>query len=155
MQILYLSPLSRLGGAERVLLDIMSSVKRSHPDWDLHLISGSKGDLVRQSQALGVDSAVVEFPAAIARVGDAGGGGPAGRGVGRTALLLGLCTAGAGVGAYVKDLRRLIKQLEPDVIHTNGLKMHLLAAWANPRKIPILWHIHDYVSMRPVMARLL
>ena len=33
--------------------------------------------------------------------------------------------------------------------------MHLLGLWAKPRRVPIIWHIHDYVSVRPIMAYLL
>jgi glycosyltransferase involved in cell wall biosynthesis len=41
------------------------------------------------------------------------------------------------------------------VIHTNGFKMHALGAWASPRNVPVIWHVHDYASMRPLMARVL
>ena len=155
MRVLYLSPLSGLGGAERALLDVMAAVRESNPEWDLHLISGSQGDLVSRSRALGVHSEVAEFPHSLARAGDAGAGGPAGSGVGRLALIRGLCKAGLGVGAYVKHLSRSIERIAPDVIHANGFKMHILGAWARPSGVPILWHVHDYVSSRPVMARLL
>jgi glycosyltransferase involved in cell wall biosynthesis len=155
LRVLYLSPLSALGGAERALLDVMAAVRESNPGWDLHLISGSQGALVSRSRALGVHSVVAKFPPSLARAGDAGAGGPAGNGVGRLALLRGLCRAGLAVSAYVKDLRCLIKRIAPDVIHANGFKMHILAAWARPAGVPILWHVHDYVSSRPVMARLL
>src|SRR5580698_3759536 len=33
--------------------------------------------------------------------------------------------------------------------------MHLLGAWARPRRSPLIWHIHDYVSLRRMMRRLL
>jgi glycosyltransferase involved in cell wall biosynthesis len=40
------------------------------------------------------------------------------------------------------------------VIHTNGLKMHLLAGWAAP-SVPLVWHLHDYLGSRPLTATLL
>jgi glycosyltransferase involved in cell wall biosynthesis len=40
------------------------------------------------------------------------------------------------------------------VIHTNGLKMHLLAAWATDI-VPLVWHLHDYLGARPLTASLL
>jgi glycosyltransferase involved in cell wall biosynthesis len=52
-------------------------------------------------------------------------------------------------------LRRAVRRERPDVVHTNGLKMHVLAAWTRPRGAALLWHIHDYVSRRPLAARLL
>src|SRR5579883_1179458 len=35
------------------------------------------------------------------------------------------------------------------------MKAHVLGAWAAPRGVPVTWHLHDYLSSRPVMARLL
>ncbi len=45
--------------------------------------------------------------------------------------------------------------MAPDIIHSNGFKMHVLGAWAAARGIPMIWHIHDFVSARPLMAPLL
>jgi len=33
--------------------------------------------------------------------------------------------------------------------------MHVLGAWAAARNVPVLWHIHDFVRARPLMAPLL
>jgi len=63
-------------------------------------------------------------------------------------------TALPAVG-YLQRLRRLLRSNQPDVIHTNGLKMHLLGAWARPRGSAVLWHLHDYAGHRPFTARLL
>jgi glycosyltransferase involved in cell wall biosynthesis len=57
--------------------------------------------------------------------------------------------------AYVKRLRDVIDDLAPDVVHANGFKMHLLGLWAKPHHVPIIWHVHDYVSARPMMIHLL
>jgi glycosyltransferase involved in cell wall biosynthesis len=56
---------------------------------------------------------------------------------------------------YVRRLRGLLRVIRPDVIHTNGLKMHVLGTWARPRGSALLWHLHDYAGHRPVTARLL
>jgi glycosyltransferase involved in cell wall biosynthesis len=60
---------------------------------------------------------------------------------------------------YVAGLGRLIDELRPDVIHTHGFKMHILAAWAASRfarsRPHLVWHLHDYVSTRPATARFL
>jgi glycosyltransferase involved in cell wall biosynthesis len=49
----------------------------------------------------------------------------------------------------------LVRRLAPQVIHTNGFKMHILGALAKPSAVPLIWHIHDYVSIRPFMAHLI
>jgi glycosyltransferase involved in cell wall biosynthesis len=41
------------------------------------------------------------------------------------------------------------------VIHSNGFKMHVLGSWVRPANAALIWHIHDYVSGRPLMSRLL
>jgi glycosyltransferase involved in cell wall biosynthesis len=52
-------------------------------------------------------------------------------------------------------MARAISEAAPTIIHTNGFKMHVIAARAAGGRIPIVWHVHDYVSSRPVMARLM
>ena len=51
-------------------------------------------------------------------------------------------------------LRRQVRRLAPDVIHSNGLKTHLLAGLVRCGA-PVLWHLHDFVSDRPAVGRLL
>src|SRR4030095_13353464 len=54
---------------------------------------------------------------------------------------------------YRARLRRVVRAERPDVVHANGLKMHVLGAWTRPRGTALLWHIHDYVSRRLLAAR--
>src|SRR5205814_2900688 len=42
----------------------------------------------------------------------------------------------------------------PDIVHSNGLKMHLLGAVARPVRSSLIWHFHDYLGSRPVTSRL-
>ena len=153
MKIVYLNPSGQLGGAEISLLDMLASLSAAQPDWPLHLILAEDGPLVSRARALGAQTIVVPFPASLARLGDAGAGGLAGRELSRRALLGRLLLASPAVVSYVRRLRRILHELAPDVIHTNGFKMHLLGVWANPSHLPVIWHIHDYVSSRPLMSR--
>jgi glycosyltransferase involved in cell wall biosynthesis len=57
--------------------------------------------------------------------------------------------------AYVVALRRHLRRLRPDVVHSHGIKMHVLAASAAPRGVAVLWHLHDHVGARSVSRRLL
>src|SRR5262249_12114013 len=155
MKVAYLNPSGQLGGAEMSLLDILASMRRAEPEWPLRLVVSSDGPLVSRAKALGVPTTIVPFPAALARLGDAGAGGPAGDPLKRLALLRRLLASSLAVVFYVRQLRRVIRELAPEVLHTNGFKMHVLAMWARPRRVPVIWHIHDYVRPRLVMARLL
>jgi glycosyltransferase involved in cell wall biosynthesis len=149
VKLVFLNPSGQLGGAERSLLDILVSLRAAEPEWALRLVVTGEGPLVVRAEALGVPTTLLPFPAAIARLGD---GGRAARG---GALLAGaLRSAPAGLG-YLRRLRRLMRELDPDVIHSNGFKMHLLGCWSRPQRARIVWHVHDFVGRRPLMSLLL
>ena len=155
MHILFLNPGAQLGGAEVALLDMLASLRAAEPEWKLSLVVSADGPLIAKAKALGVDARVVRFPRSISRLGDSALRGPAGQQQSRLALKAGMVLAAPTTLAYVRKLRRAIHDARPDVVHTNGFKMHVLGAWATPQSVPLVWHIHDYVSCRPLMARLL
>jgi glycosyltransferase involved in cell wall biosynthesis len=155
VKVVYLNPSGQLGGAERCLLDLIASLRETEPTFNAHLIASSDGPLVARARELGVRADVLQFPAALARLGDGGAGGPAGRQISQLGLLLRVAQASRAVAAYRRRLRKMLAGIQPDVIHTNGFKMHLLGLWARPRRTPVVWHVHDYVSARPMMRKLL
>ena len=152
MSIVFLSPTGQTGGAEAALHDLLAGLRESHPSWSLRLIVASDGPLVARVKALGVPVDVLPFPVSLARLGDWG----LGHGVWRRLAFVGRC-AGTALQTlrYVRRLRGLLRTASPQVIHTNGLKMHVLGAWARPRASAVLWHLHDYAGRRPLAARLL
>lgn len=155
MKLAFLSANGSMGGAERSLYDVLASLRAARPLWELSLIAPSAGALAEGAARLGVGVSVVEFPRALARLGDAGAGGPAGKTVGRTRLLLDLASAAPGVLLYLRRLRSELRRIAPDVVHANGLKPQLLSALAQTKgRPPVVWHVHDYVSARPLTARL-
>jgi glycosyltransferase involved in cell wall biosynthesis len=145
VRVVYLNPCGKLGGAETSLWELLRSLRAAEPAWDLWLVLGEDGPLAGIARELGVQVVVQPFPPALGRLGDAGGA--------RTAWRL-LTALGASY-RYAGGLRRLLRRLQPDIIHTNGFKMHVLAAWIRHPKTPLVWHIHDYVSSRRLMSRLL
>jgi glycosyltransferase involved in cell wall biosynthesis len=155
VRILFLNPAGLIGGAERALLDIIASLRTAHPDWPLALIAAADGDLVGEARALGAEVSVVTFPRSLASVGDAGVGDSAQSRRGTFGLAGRLSAAAPAVAFYQHRLRRAIVATAPDLMHTNGFKMHVLGAWAAPPQVPVLWHIHDFVRARPLMSRLL
>ncbi len=155
MRILYLNPSGQLGGAEMSLLDILASLREAKPEWTLGLIAGSDGPLLEQARQLGVTAKVLPFPPSVARLGDAALNRLRQRAKRRAVLLKNLLLAGPQTVGYIRGLRREIAAFEPQIIHTNGFKMHVLGAWARVGGVPLVWHVRDYVSRRRVMARLL
>ena len=152
LKLVYLNPTGALGGAEMCLVDLLASLRACRPSWPLRVLLGDDGPLRRAVDDLGVSCDVVPLPERLARVGDAG---LALRGQGR----LGLATRGPGAGlaaaGYLSKLRARLRAERPDLVQTNGMKAHVLGAWATPRRVPVVWHLHDYAGPRPVMARLL
>jgi glycosyltransferase involved in cell wall biosynthesis len=147
MRVVYLNPCGQIGGAEMSLLDVLASMRAAEPGWEFWLVLGEDGPLVEQATAAGVHVIVAPFPPGLARLGDSGSG-PA-------AALRSCLRAAAGTFRYALQLRRALLELQPDIVHTNGFKMHVLGAWAHPKTAPLIWHVRDYVSTRPLMKRLL
>jgi glycosyltransferase involved in cell wall biosynthesis len=142
VRIVYLNPSGKMGGAETSLRQLLASVREAQPGWELFLVLAEDGPLAAAAGALGVKVILEPFPPATRRLGDAGG-------------FWSLAGAGFATAKYTLALSRLLRRLRPDIVHTNGLKMHLLGAWTRPRRSKMIWHIHDYVGRRRSIRRLL
>lgn len=150
MRLLYLTPTAAMGGAERVLLDLLTLLRQARPDWPIRLIIGNDGPLAAEAARLNVDTIVLPFPRDFAQLGDAGLATPATWArFGRLALGGSLATV-----RYLQHLRSLVSSFTPDIVHSNGIKMHLLGALAKPSTAALIWHFHDYPGGRPVTGRL-
>jgi glycosyltransferase involved in cell wall biosynthesis len=145
VQILFLSPCAQLGGAERCLLDMLASLRQAQPHWTLHLIAGEDGPLLSQARGLGVTSECLPFPRPLAQLGSF-----------QTPLQIALACLRVipALALYCVRLRRAIDKIAPAIVHSNGVKMHLLAAW-NAGRVPVIWHLHDYLSTHRVSGRAL
>jgi glycosyltransferase involved in cell wall biosynthesis len=118
-------------------------------------VAPGDGLFVRRARDLGVAATVLPFPPALARFGE---GGRPGSTKGWRSRLGAAARAAAGVAGaarYVRRLRRLLSADTPDIVHTHGLKMHLLVAAARPRGAALVWHVHDYLGPRPLTRRLM
>jgi glycosyltransferase involved in cell wall biosynthesis len=155
LKILYFNPGGNLGGAERALLDLMQAVRHARPDSKLELLAGSGGDFTAAAQELGIRVHVIPLPTSLSRLGDAGAGGPAGDAVSKASVVAALGLSAPKLTLYVWTLRRFLSERDPDLIHSNGFKTHILAAIAAPRRSRVVWHVHDYVGARPLMSRLM
>ena len=145
--IVYLNPNGTLGGAETSLLALLGGIRKAEPDWPLTLILGEDGPLAPKAEALGVEVMLLPFPSGLARLGQASDR--------RMSLVGSLLSAGGPAVLYARRLARALQKLRPDLIHTNGFKMHVLGSWARPLETPLVWHVHDYMQSRPVMRKTL
>ncbi len=114
-----------------------------------------------KARANGVFAEMLPFPSMLRAFGENRRQLPAGNrpvkssGVSlKAGRIIGWLQAGVGMLLYLWKLRTRLRQLNPDMLHSNGMKMHLLSALAK-RDTPLVWHLHDYLSARPTMKPLL
>lgn len=152
-RIAFLNPVGGLGGAEQSLLRLLRVVRKHSPETNCRLLIGSDGPLMDEARALGVDAERLPMPRPIARLGDSG---LRGRGVtGKLRLLATVPAAGFATLRTVRWMRNWLAKHPPDLIHSNGMKTHLLSALARPSGTPLIWHIRDFPGERPLMRHAL
>nr|WP_253899976.1 glycosyltransferase family 4 protein [Corallococcus carmarthensis] len=150
---MFLNPVGVVGGAERALLDLLACLRVLEPALSLQLIAGTEGPLVEEARALGVDARLLALPPALSALGDSG---LRGRG-----LTGGVRFARAAVPALLQlashgaELRRAVREAAPDLVHSNGIKTHLLTAATAGLPVPRVWHVHDFLGERPLVRRAL
>jgi glycosyltransferase involved in cell wall biosynthesis len=154
MRVLFLSPVGVVGGAERVLLTAVTGVRQSDPASVVRVIAPADGPLLDASRAAGAEAEVVAMPAALARIGDSQLRS-VGKWRGRLQLLVRTVRAVPAGWRFVARLRSAVARFGPDVVHSNGIKTHLLSRLAVPRRVPVVWHLHDFYGLRPSAAWLL
>jgi glycosyltransferase involved in cell wall biosynthesis len=147
MRVLFLSVSGALGGAERVLLEAVTALHQRHRDWALRVICLGDGPLARDLEARGAEVRVLPLPDRFAALGESGRSAPA--------TVAALAQSAWSLRRYARALASEMAAWQPDVVHANGLKAHVLAAWAAPAGAAVVWHVHDYLGSRRVSSVLL
>ena len=143
--IVLLSASGEIGGAEQVLLDCIR-VGDGRAGAKMSLVSLGDGPLVKAAETLGVRTAVVDPPASLEAAGDAFGG---------VASIVGAALRATGaLPGFFQRYSAAVASPVPAMIHSHGIKTHLLAALLG-RRVPVVWHLHDYVGSRPASSWLL
>lgn len=151
MRIVYLNPVGCLGGAERVLLAVMAGAMRVDPSLDAHLIASTDGPLFQLAESLGVRTVLLPMPETLAAAGDTRLRDS--RWWARPYSILQEVGKAPDVWRYICKLQALLRSIAPDLIHSNGIKTHLLARFA--ATAPVVWHMHDFYGERPLVQRML
>ncbi len=154
MRILFVNPIGDVGGGERVLLANLKALQQAQPGWQLCLLLCGSGPLAELAQELGVEVKVLPLPNRLSQSGDSGLKGQ-GKLTAISKLVSGLAIALPALFSYLISLRKTLRTIDPDLIHSNGIKTHVLLALSGVARIPIVWHIHDYYGSRPLIAKLL
>ena len=153
VHVCFLSSSGELGGAEVCLLDTLEVLRDRHPDWRLSLIVSADGPLATRAREIGTDVECVSFPDSLSRLGDSHFTRSS-RPLRNGRFAARLIASAPGLALYRHLLHSRLQCLAPDVVYANGFKAQILAAMARPRSSRLVWHTHDYVSSRPIMASL-
>jgi len=153
LRILFLNPVGVPGGAERALLDLLACLRKLDPALSLHLLAGTEGALLDEARALGVDARLLPLPEQLSALGDSGLRGQGPRAF--WGLARGLAPAPSLLAGYLRALRREVLALRPHLLHSNGIKTHLLSPAAMGLPVPRVWHIHDFIGERPLVRQAL
>jgi len=148
MRVLFVSPAAGLGGAERCLLDCVAAL-RAHGGIETDVLSLADGPLLERALALGANTRVVSPPRDLTLLGESGS-----RSSGSAALGL-LFSSAPAVMRFLGRLRAAIVDARPNVVHTNGMKAHLMAGALTPARARLVVHLHDFISARRASRRLL
>jgi len=162
MNILFVNPVGVVGGAERALLTILIALGTAEPNCQLHLILGTNGPLVEMAQALGVQVKVLQLPDQLNQLGDSdllpslkGISGSKNLWLALFGFLFRVAKTLPNLVRYLGEFRQAIREIHPDLIHSNGIKTHLLITLAGSMDVPVVWHIHDFYGSRPLIPLVL
>jgi glycosyltransferase involved in cell wall biosynthesis len=155
MRICWISVSDQLGGSEIALLTMLRGLRDARPGWTSQVILPGHGPLRERLEALGVSSVVVPMPDAVARIGESATVRDRWSPAATVVLGLRLGATALALPSYETLLNRAIAPFRPDVIHTNGLKAHVLGARIQRPATALVWHLHEYVSPRRLTGWLL
>ncbi|MGI8984573.1 MAG: glycosyltransferase family 4 protein [Acidimicrobiales bacterium] len=131
VRVVFVDHCARLSGGELAMLRLLPAL-----DVDAHVILGEQGPLVDKLRAAGVSVEVLA-------IADTAGW------LGRDRVQPGRLPISAltTTGTYVARLTRRLRQLTPDLVHTNSLKSALYGgAAARLASIPAVWHVRDRIT---------
>jgi glycosyltransferase involved in cell wall biosynthesis len=130
------------------LLDMLA-VLGAVPEIERQLLLLAAGPLEAEARAVGAQVRVLPLPGALAALGESGA-----KASFPLLGLRGLRLLSEAV-SYVRAFNRQLRELRPDVVHSNGMKAHLLTASLAPRQSRVVLHMHDFLGQRRVSRRLL
>lgn len=151
MRLVFLSVSAEMGGSEVSLLELVRGLRRLAPAVESVVVVPRDGPLAARVREAGGAVRVLPMPAALASFGEWSMRGPSAIARQSGALF----QAVGALGQYRRALAALLDELAPDVIHTNGFKLHVIGSRAARPGVPVVWHVHEYVSHRPLSRRLL
>jgi glycosyltransferase involved in cell wall biosynthesis len=133
LRVVFLDHVARLSGGEIALLRLLPALA-AHVD--VHVVLGEDGPLVARLEAAGIATEVMPLAPRLRDIRK------------ETVRVAGLDPiALASVPPYVVRLRRRLRELDADLVHTNSLKAALYGgAAARLARVPAVWHLRDRIA---------
>jgi glycosyltransferase involved in cell wall biosynthesis len=133
-RVLFLSPIADIGGAERLLLSFLAVLDRTR--YDPVVAAPPDGRFARAVADLKIPFAPIVLSRTLERLSLRG----------ERATVVEILRAFGTTLRSVFVLFNMMRSVRPDIVHTNGTKMHLLGTLAaRMTGIPVVWHIHDFL----------
>src|SRR4051812_31738049 len=132
-RVVFLGHVARMSGGEIALLRLVTAMA-GHVE--PIVILGEEGPLVERLRERGITTEVLPIDPKLRDVRK-----DTVRPTGRNLSTL------PALASYVRRLRKRLKELEPDLVHTNTLKAALYGGLAAKLAgIPVVWHIRDRIA---------
>ncbi|MCM2322544.1 MAG: glycosyltransferase family 4 protein [Oligoflexia bacterium] len=133
--ICYWAVASHLGGTERSVLELALGL-RARPSYGYEpwFVLPKEGPLSERLRAEGIRFYILPMPSEFLKMSRSRPLASTGRAV----------LALPGMRSYLRQVRALLREEKPSVIHSNALKCHALSSVVGPwTGIPVLWHLRD------------
>ncbi len=131
--VLFLNPAGYIGGAEKSLTDLVTDLPRGR--FRPLVVTLGPGPLAGELHRRGIETREILLPPAILHLS---------RGPGKNHWLT-LCGLPLQILPLLNRLLRLIRAESVNLIHTNGMKAHLLGCLLTIlSRRPLIWHFRDF-----------
>lgn len=133
-RVVVLGHTAALSGGELAISRLLPALSLDH---EVTVILAEDGPLVHRLEASGIDVQILPMPERI-------------RNLGRTSVVPGLGAFSAAITtlSYCLKLARRLREIKPDVVHTNTLKASLYGGVAArlARSPEVIWHMRDRIA---------
>ncbi|MBI4925288.1 MAG: glycosyltransferase family 4 protein [Bdellovibrio sp.] len=143
-KICFYSISTHLGGAERSLLELVGKLTQREDLWcrPFVLLPKKEGHLMDALRQIGVRHHVIEMPKEILELSRNR----------KLRSLIQLLLSLKPLRRYIKELKTLLNNEKPDLIHSNAIKCHLISGlFLKDLGIPVLWHVRDILKKGPLL----
>ena len=155
MRITFVSVSDQLGGSEVALAGMVTALEQLRPEWQFQVVLPGNGPLRERLSQTRAFCSIVPMPEAVSSLGEWAAVQDGWRAGSQVALGIKLWGPAAALPRYESHLARVISEFRPNVVHTNGLKAHVLGARLRTPDAGLVWHLHEYISPRRLTRWLL